>query len=166
MKTPSTWHSTDRPHPNTRRTIAAPTIYLRLRSCRRTRKPPRLAGALLDARTGRCSVYPRRRERRIARATGAEVMVSPARGAAHGPIPTKCAPGGVAGPAMRRLRPRGESETERAPLGISADRPPRPGMDHATAQRGDLLERGLHMGHSEIRQRGRVPWAGATLVNA
>lgn len=39
-------------------------------------------------------------------------------------------------------------------------------MDHASAQRGDLLECRVHIGHGEIRQRGRVAWAGATFVNA
>jgi hypothetical protein len=33
-------------------------------------------------------------------------------------------------------------------------------------QRGHLLERGVHMSHSEIRQRRRVAWPGATFVNA
>jgi hypothetical protein len=39
-------------------------------------------------------------------------------------------------------------------------------MDHASAQRGDLLKRGVHVGDGEIWQRGRVAWAGATFVNA
>ena len=39
-------------------------------------------------------------------------------------------------------------------------------MDHASAQRGDLLERGVHLSHGEIWQRGCVAWTGATFVNA
>jgi hypothetical protein len=39
-------------------------------------------------------------------------------------------------------------------------------MNHASAERGDLLERRLHMVHGEIRQRGRFAWASATFVNA
>jgi len=39
-------------------------------------------------------------------------------------------------------------------------------VDHAPAERGDLLERGLHIGNGEVRQRGRVARAGATFVNA
>ena len=82
-------------------------------------------------------------------------------------IPTTCASGeSWCAQACDGLRPRSESEAERAPLGIPADRPSRPGMDHASAQRGHLLERGVHLGHSEIRQRGRVAWPNATFVNA
>ena len=39
-------------------------------------------------------------------------------------------------------------------------------MDHASPQRGDLLERSLHLGNGEIRQGGRVARARATFVNA
>ena len=42
----------------------------------------------------------------------------------------------------------------------------RPGMDHASPERGDLLERGLHIGNREIRQRCRVARAGTALVDS
>ena len=65
-----------------------------------------------------------------------------------------------------RLCPRGDSEAERASFRVPTDRPLRSGMDHASTQRGDLLERGLHIGDGEIRQRGSIAWARATFVNA
>jgi hypothetical protein len=39
-------------------------------------------------------------------------------------------------------------------------------MDHASPQRPDLLERGLHITDAEVRQRGRVARPGTTFVNA
>lgn len=39
-------------------------------------------------------------------------------------------------------------------------------MDHASPKRSHLLKRGLHIVHGEVRQRGRVAWAGASFVNA
>jgi len=39
-------------------------------------------------------------------------------------------------------------------------------MDHASPERGDVLERGLHIRDGEIRQRARVARPGATFVNA
>ena len=39
-------------------------------------------------------------------------------------------------------------------------------MDHASPERPDLLQRGVHVSDGEVGQRGRVAWAGATLVNA
>jgi len=64
------------------------------------------------------------------------------------------------------LRAGGESEAERTSLGVPTDRPPRPGMNHASPERRDLLERGLHVRDGEVRQRGPVAGAGATFVNA
>jgi hypothetical protein len=74
--------------------------------------------------------------------------------------------GGLVALATRRLGLGAERQAERAPFGVSTDRPPSPGMDHASAQGGDLLKRALHLSNSEVRQRGRVAWADATLVNA
>lgn len=59
-----------------------------------------------------------------------------------------------------------DSQAERASFGIPTDRPLRPGMDHASPQRRDLLERGLHLRDSEVGQRERVSRSGATFVNA
>jgi len=39
-------------------------------------------------------------------------------------------------------------------------------MDHASAKRRDLLERGIHVRDGEVGQRGRISWAAATFVNA
>ena len=79
---------------------------------------------------------------------------------------TACFPGILGAPATDGLRLARESETERAPFGVPTDRPPRPGVDHGPAEPSDLLERSLHIGDGEIRQRGRVAWAGATFVDA
>jgi hypothetical protein len=64
------------------------------------------------------------------------------------------------------LRARREREAEWATFGVPTDRPPRPGMDHASAQPSDLLERGLHVRDGEVRERGRVARTGTTFVNA
>lgn len=39
-------------------------------------------------------------------------------------------------------------------------------MDHASTQRFDVLERGVHFRDGEIGQRRRVAGTGATFVNA
>ena len=39
-------------------------------------------------------------------------------------------------------------------------------MDHASAKRGDLFERGFHVPDCEVGQRDGVARAGATFVNA
>src|SRR5947209_11353508 len=67
-------------------------------------------------------------------------------------------------PALRGLGI--EGQPERAPLGIPTDRPPRPGMDNAPAQRLDLAERRVHVSDREVGQRDRVAGTGAALVDA
>jgi hypothetical protein len=73
--------------------------------------------------------------------------------------------GGSRGPG-RRDALRAQSEAEGAPFGVPTDRPPRPGMDHASPKPPDLPKRGLHIRNGEIRQRGRVARTDTTFVNA
>jgi len=60
------------------------------------------------------------------------------------------------------------SERERTALGVTADGPPLPRMDHRSAKLGDPPEsrRKTAGGHSEVGKRGLIPGAAATLVNA
>ena len=66
--------------------------------------------------------------------------------------------------ALRRLGV--EGQPERTPLGVPTDRPPRPGMDNAPAQRFDPAERRVHVRDREVGERDRVAGAGAALVDA
>src|SRR5262249_47271632 len=66
------------------------------------------------------------------------------------------------GKQSRRSR---EGEPERAALGVAADRPPGPRVDHLAAELDDALQRRLDVGDLEVRQRDTVSGARAALVH-
>jgi hypothetical protein len=62
--------------------------------------------------------------------------------------------------------PAAESEPEGAAFGVSADRPPRTGVDDATAELLHALKRAVEVIDGEVRQRNGVARPAPALVHA